>query len=75
MENKKRKYKKEEKGAYDQKPFIKPPRISFWNNIFYWLWRLIRHGFPGPFLCDGCSYIEMPKLYMPFFDDNYEQRK
>ena len=46
MEKRRHKYNQERKEAYKQKPFIKPPRISFWDNIFYWLWHLTRHGFP-----------------------------
>ena len=34
------------KEAYKQKPFIKPPRISFWDNIFYWSWYSTKHGLP-----------------------------
>ena len=26
--------------------YIKPPRISFWDNIFYWSWYSTKHGLP-----------------------------
>ena len=46
MEKRRHKYNQERKEAYKQKPFIKPPRISFWDNIFYWLWYSSKHGLP-----------------------------
>ena len=46
MEKRRHKYNQERKEAYKQKPFIKPPRISFWDNIFYWSWYSTKHGLP-----------------------------
>lgn len=46
MEKRRHRYNQEKKEAYKQKPSIKPPRISFWDNIFYWLWHLAKHGLP-----------------------------
>lgn len=46
MEKRRHKYNQERKEAYKQKSFIKPPRISFWDNIFYWSWYSTKHGLP-----------------------------
>ena len=46
MEKRRHKYNQERKEAYKQKPFIKPHRISFWDNIFYWSWYSTKHGLP-----------------------------
>ena len=46
MEKRRHKYNQGMKEAYKQKPFIKPPRISFWDNIFYWSWYSTKHGLP-----------------------------
>ena len=61
MEKRRHKYNQGMKEAYKQKPFIKPPRISFWDNIFYWSWLLLVMVFDqtwpaAPYLCDCYCY-------------------